>query len=179
MVNNMQGMSLHFEPRATAPHFSPYSASPIAPHAAQYHAPAVPHMPETLLKRYQSVVTAPTPQASAPVHQQPHNSYVPEGTVTNITNHEVLHTGQKLKPGDVVEVNNNGRSELEYVNYNNQLRPLNNAALNRVPGELRDHIRKIGGPAYFAHEIHNRLPTQGLFAQFKQSDFHGPNKPLI
>lgn len=117
--------------------------------------------------------------AGTPVHAQPQNSYVADATVTNVTDHETLHFGQKLKPGDVVEVNRGGRTELAYVNSNNQLKQIDQAVINRVPPELRSHIQKIGGPSYFAHEIHNRIATQGLMGQFKPGDNRGPNKPLI
>jgi hypothetical protein len=117
--------------------------------------------------------------AVGPAHAQPLNSYDPEATVTNITNHEVLHMGQKLKIGDVVEVNRHGHSEFAYVNANNQLKPINEAVIHHVPQELRSHILKVGGPAYFAHELHNRIATEGLTGQFKASDNHGPLKPLI
>jgi hypothetical protein len=175
----------HFEPHfAPTPHFSPYSGSPIAPHANQFHAPAVPHLPNALIK-HQAGYGHTTPilpnQTAAPAasHQQPGNMYAPDATVTNITNHETLHAGQKLKIGDVVEVSRGGHTELAYVNSNNQLKQINNATINNVPSELRSHIQKIGGPAYFAREVHNRIATSGLMGQFKASDNRGPNKPLI
>jgi hypothetical protein len=134
-----------------------------------------------MFKRYQSRTPANAPHSAPaePVNARPQNSYAPDATVTNITNHAVLHAGQKLKIGDVVEVNRHGHSELAYVNGNNQLRPINEAAIHNVPPELRSHIMKIGGPAYFAHEIHNRIATQGLSGQFKASDNRGPIKPLL
>jgi hypothetical protein len=174
----------HFEPHFTppTPHFSPYSASPIAPHANQFHA-ASRHMPQALIKHRQYGPDPTAHPVAAPMsHQgssQPSNMYAPGGTVTNITTHEVVGAGKKLKVGDVVEVTRGGHTELAYVNSNNQLKQLNHSVMNNVPNELRSHIQKVGGPAYFARELHNRLPTQGLYSQFKASDNRGPNKPLI
>lgn len=116
---------------------------------------------------------------AGPIMHQPQNRYAPDATVTNVTTHEVVGANKQLKVGDVVEVNRHGHTELAYVNANNQLKEINEATIEHIPTELRSHIMKIGGPAYFAHEVHNRIATQGLNGQFKTTDNRGPNKPLL
>jgi hypothetical protein len=172
----------HFTPNFT-PHFSAYSSAARAPHANQFQAPAVPHIENTYLKHRNDPVHAiqqhQVPHAMDPAAHEPQNSYVADGKVTNITTHQTLRAGQKLKPGDVVEVERGGHTEFAYVNYNNQLKQINQAVMAKVPNELRDHIQKVGGPHYFAHELHNRIPTQALHSQFSAGDNRGPNRPLI
>lgn len=180
--NYMSGMSpspYHFEPHFTPQaHFSPYAGSPIAPHASQFHAPSVPRTGDTMFQHYQPN-HAQQMHAAAPTQHQPGNRYAPDAELTNVTTHEHVGAGKQLKIGDVVEVTRGGHTELAYVNANNQLKQIDQAVINRVPPELRSHIMKIGGPSYFAHEIHNRIATQGLSGQFKSGDNRGPNRPLI
>lgn len=112
---------------------------------------------------------------------QPLNHYAPEATLKTINDNRIVDMHTALKPGMVVEVTRPGhQTELEYVNYSNHLTPLNESVLNHnVPNEIKQEVNRLGGPSYFAHELHNRMRTDGFMHQFNASNFHGPNRPLI
>lgn len=142
------------------PSFRPYRPAALPSHAMQYHAP-----------QRQLVAASPT---------QPTNRYMPGTTIRRLDNGRSLQANTQLKPGEVVEVMRPGhQAELQYATYGGHLAPLTTSTLNRAPNEIRDQIRRVGGPSYFAHDLHNRLPTSGLYPQFASEKFHGPNRPLI
>jgi hypothetical protein len=101
--------------------------------------------------------------------------------VRTLNDNRVVDTHTALKPGMVVEVTRPGhQTELEYANYSGQLTPLNESVLNHhVPNEIKQEVNRLGGPSYFAHDLHNRMQTSGFMSQFNAGNFHGPNRPLI
>lgn len=132
-------------------------------HATQYHG----------YNSSQRPITSPAPAVAT-------NRYIPGATVRRLDSGRALQSNTQLRPGEVVEVVRPGHQvELQYATYGGHLAPLTTSTLNRAPNEIREQIRRVGSPSYFAHDLHNRLPTSGLYPQFSSEKFHGPNRPLI
>lgn len=135
-------------------------------HATQYHAaPPVSHA-----YNYNRPSVKPAPL----------NRYVPSATIKTINDNRSVSTTTQLKPGTVVEVTRPGhQTEYAYANYGGHLSPLTQSTLNHVPNEIRDQVKRLGGPSYFAHDLHNKFSTTQFMTQFNANNYHGPNKPLI
>lgn len=133
-------------------------------HAAQFHpTPIAPHT-------YGRPTTPPAAN----------NRYIADATIKTINDHRAVDMHTQLKPGMVVEVNRPGhQTEYAYANYGGHLTPLTQSTLNHVPNEIRKEVDRLGGPSYFAHDLHNKFATQGFMSQFSAGNYHGPNKPLI
>jgi hypothetical protein len=150
----------------SAPHQSfvsnSYGQRSFVPHATQFH-------------------TQPPAPATFNRPAAPLNRYIPDATIRTVNDNRIVDAHTALKPGMVVEVTRPGhQTELEYANYNGRLTPLNESVLNHhVPNEIKQEVNRLGGPSYFAHDLHNRMETAGFMSQFKAGSFHGPNRPLI
>jgi hypothetical protein len=130
-------------------------------HARQYHATPPAH------HTYNRPSTPPAPQ-------------IPNTTIKTVGDNRSVSTTTQLKPGTVVEVTRPGhQTEYAYANYGGHLSPLTQSTLNRVPNEIRDQVKRMGGPSYFAHDLHNKFSTTQFMSQFNANNYHGPNKPLI
>jgi hypothetical protein len=133
-------------------------------HAAQFHpTPAAPH----------TFGRPTTPPA-------PNNRYIADATIKTVNDNRTVGLNTQLKPGMVVEVTRPGhQSELAYANYSGHLEPLTQSRLDHVPNEIRKEVDRLGGPSYFAHDLHNKFATKNFMGQFSAGNYHGPNKPLI
>lgn len=133
-------------------------------HAAQFHA------------------SLPAPHTYGRPAQPPAalNRYIPDASIKTISDNHRVGVNTQLKPGTVVEVSRPGhQTEYAYANYGGHLSPLTQSTLNHVPNEIRDQVKRMGGPGYFAHDLHNKFATNGFMSQFNSNNFHGPNKPLV
>lgn len=108
------------------------------------------------------------------------NRYIADASIKTLSDHRNVDMHVQLRPGEVVEVTRPGhQTELAYANYSGHLEPLTQSRLDHVPNEIREQVNRLGGPSYFAHDLHNKFATANFEHQFNSSNFHGPNRPLI